>query len=109
MAFVKRKPDQVAAEAAVSEDCAFARDYPAIWEYLTMEKWDDGDTRETSTLLMLFEDGCFKACLNDRALGRSAWTTADSPSKALQRLDNAIQQGSADWRAKKQFNGPKRR
>jgi len=90
--------DEKAIAGAVGTDPAFERDYPAIWEYLTLTRWDDGRARETSTILFLVEEGTWKACLNDRAGERSLWTSGTSPEGCLRALNDHLVEGDGEWR-----------
>jgi hypothetical protein len=92
------------AEAAESEAARapgwspFAKDYPALWEYLSAVSWEDGTSRETSTVLLFTEDGRVKACLHDRAEARSLWSSGEGVEGALGALEHALETGQAEWR-----------
>lgn len=77
--------------------------FPRLVEYLEEVKWDDGSKRETSTLMLLVEDGWLKACLNDRAMGCSLWVTADTVEAALDALEGHLERGDGEWRVRKPF------
>lgn len=83
--------------------------YPTVFQYLTDAVWDDGSPRETSTLMLLVEDGWLKACLNDRAMGRSLWVTGDALADVLAALELHLASGSGDWRVKKPFGATGKR
>jgi hypothetical protein len=72
--------------------------FPVLWEYLTTARFEDGSHRETSTLLVMVEQGRVKACLNDRDAGRSLWASADGLETALRHLEAALGDEGADWR-----------
>lgn len=100
MAFV-RKPGPGGAggdTGGVPDDPDFAGVYPATWEYLTLAEYPEGGRRETATLMILVEDGLFKACLNDRANDRSAWVSGDSFDRVLTRLEAVLATDTAEWR-----------
>jgi len=79
-------------------DPAFASQHPALLEYLTLDRFDDGSRRETASITLFFGDGSFKACLNDRSNKRVAFVSADSPIAVLGALEKGIQEDSLDWR-----------
>lgn len=79
--------------------------FPTLFEYVTNGEWDDGSGRQTSSLLLFFEDGLFKVCLNDRALGRTCWATGRSAEGAVMSLEGALASGSNDWRKSKHPSG----
>jgi hypothetical protein len=77
--------------------------FPRLVEYLEETKWDDGSRRETSTLMLLIEDGWLKACLNDRANGCSLWVTGDALVAVLDALEGHLERGDGEWRVRKPF------
>lgn len=79
-------------------DPEFPKSFPALFEYLTSDAWEDGKPRQRATLLLLIEDGSLKGCLNDRALERSLWATGASVGGVLLALERAVQSDSAEWR-----------
>lgn len=83
--------------------------WPHLITYLSDSKWDDGAPRETSTLMLLVEDGCLKACLNDRAMQRSLWVAAGGLVAALDVLEGHLEEGSGEWRVKKPFGATGRK
>lgn len=72
--------------------------YPDVWDYLTALVYPDGGRRQSSTLLLCCEDGCVKACLNDRDQSRSLWVSGESLETALEALQRALESGTASWR-----------
>ena len=85
----------------VSSDTTFADHYPALLEYLSENRWEDGTARECATLTVFFEDGLFKCCLNDRANSRVAWCSSLLWDDLLEQLDHGIQEGKLAWRLSK--------
>jgi hypothetical protein len=86
------------APGSLPDDVEWAGQYPALWEYMTAGQFPDGKARQTSTVLLLIEDGVWKACLNDRALARSAWASGDTLERVLVRLEAMLATGAAEWR-----------
>jgi len=74
--------------------------FPALWEYLTVQSWEDGTSREVATIMLFCEASQWKAWLNDRAEGRSAWASGSTAAGALYSLEGALVAGTADWRAR---------
>lgn len=98
--FVKpreERPDDLGL-VRVDFDSAFVDDYPALAEYMTLNHWDNGDARETATLLIFVEDGRFKACVNDREESRSGWVSADGFRSLLEAVEKGLREGTIDWR-----------
>lgn len=103
-----KKPVASGSGARASSAAQFMYDervrFPTLVQYLNDTSWDDGAVRETSTLMLLVEDGFLKACLNDRAMGRSLWVAADGVDAALAALESHLAAGTGDWRVKKPFS-----
>jgi len=76
----------------------FAKENPALWEYLTVDRWPDGKVRETATITIMFEEGRWKGCLHDRANSRSCWRSGASLSELIASLEDAMTDPAAEWR-----------
>lgn len=70
----------------------------AVRAFLTDETWDDGSKRALGTIMVMFEDGRFKAWVNDKSSGRSAWVSASTLSELFLTLDEGISTDTLDWR-----------
>lgn len=107
--FVKRlvpvAEGEVVHERAVDEE--FARNYPALAEYLTCD-WLEGAVRETSTLGISVDAGQWKARLADRDTGLVTFVSSDGFYAVLDALEGRLARGEADWR-RDQFAKPKKR
>lgn len=99
--FVPASPDDpVAGGIPASADPGEWGDIiPAISEYLVLDHYDNGESRISATLLLFVQDSRWMVCLNDRERSRSAWASGATPMDALVALDQALQTGSASWRA----------
>jgi hypothetical protein len=80
---------------------ALAVAYPSVWAWLTDTRYDDGSSRQTSTLLIFTEDGSVKACLSDRDRSATGWASGATLEACLEALDKRLEAGTLDWRAKK--------
>lgn len=74
---------------------------PALCEWLTAGRWDDGKPRKTGTVMLVAESGTWKAWVHDRDAGRSAWLSAASIVELVQALERLCSGGPAEWRADK--------
>lgn len=72
--------------------------YPALAEFLTLARWDDGAEREPGTVMVLCEAGKWKAWLHDRAGRRSGWVSADGPIELLDCVEGSLLADSIGWR-----------
>ena len=78
---------------------------PALFEYLSGDRYPDGSPRERSTMTVFCEDAVVKLCLSDRDQGRTLWRSARTLEDALLALEGAIQDGTADWRRSGSYKG----
>lgn len=76
--------------------------FPTLVEHLGDEAWEDGSTRETSTITIFLENGMVKMALNDRDGQRSLYITCSRWKDAMNALEKAAAAPSADWRGWKQ-------
>lgn len=94
------RPEKSQVAPAVADDlnCPVLRvGHPAIWDYLTIDRYDSGQSRKTSTLMVLVEEGHVKCCLNDRERNRSMWIAAMSLSEALDLIETHLDAGTGRW------------
>src|SRR5271166_763011 len=79
----------------------FKQHFPLLWEYCTAESWSDGSPRVTASVLVFFEAGVFKCCLNDRASCRTGWSSGNTAEDALASIEGHLRANSMDWRKSK--------
>lgn len=97
---MRRDPDQKpsASSDAVCDLSVSAADIQSVVEYITTDTWEDGSSRETSTVTAFSDDGVVKLCLNDRDRERTCWVSGRTLLEALIRLEEALRSGVVDWR-----------
>jgi hypothetical protein len=97
-----RRPTQGAGKLQPGEPAArddvSAIDYPTTVEWLTRTVWEDGAKRATGTVMILAEDGVFKAWLHDREAERSCWLSAGSLLDLVAKVEDVLESGGGDWR-----------
>lgn len=71
---------------------------PALQEFLTLQKWDDGSSRKPGSISLFWEDGCFKVWCNDKDASRSASVSAVTLEDLLLRLEGKLTEDSLEWR-----------
>lgn len=84
-----------------AEDSKLQAQLPGLFEFLSLLRWDDGAARETGTVLLLAQDGVWKAWVNDKDAGRSAFLAAPTMAELLTLVDEKLTLDSIDWRASK--------
>lgn len=86
-------------------DEAWMLKHPALVEFMTLEAFDDGQLRQTTTVLLFSESGVYKACVSDRDGGRVAFVTAGGLVSLLDAVEAGLQQSSLDWRPARKWKG----
>jgi hypothetical protein len=81
---------------------AWVKAHPALWEYLTVDRYEDGSPRQPSMLCLFCEDGFIKLALQDRQEGRSLWVSAESIPEAVELLEGNLSEGRGEWRRSRQ-------
>lgn len=100
MTFLKRVVPQggKATPGGPFPDEHFARDFPALYEYLTSTAWPDGSPRKTSSLSLFCEDGVLKVCCNDRECGAVLFAAGRTLQDALRALEGLLTAEGTPWR-----------
>ena len=80
------------------KDEVFEGFYPKLFAHLNETQWDDGKPRKTSTLLLMIENGRWKAFLHDRDAKRGCWLTGEAWEWLLEQLEAAVDSSSTEWR-----------
>ena len=88
-------------------DVKFQKAYPTVWDYVVQSKWDDGTPRETGSIMIFVQDGCFKGMLRDKDAGCVLWVAAPSIFGVLEAMEAAVSSPTADWRMDRQAGGGK--
>ena len=78
-----------------------AENFPALAEFLTATRWDNGDVRAPGTLTVFTDGPVWKVCLSDKDAGVVAFVTAESPDGVLLAANKGLETGSLDWRSQK--------
>lgn len=74
-------------------------EYPALYEFLTLEVWPEGGgERMPGSLLVFSQDGLLKARLVDNDRDEVAFWSAQGLHQLLQRVDRDLREGHGDWR-----------
>lgn len=104
----RRKRDEKCNPNRTAVDDRFESQWPTLYDYLTSTCYDDDpkQPRDTSTLLIFGADGCFKACLRDRAEHCCCWCAAASLIDLLGVLDAELANGTAVWREDRLSGAP---
>lgn len=89
--------------------CEMMRRCPHLHTFLVDTTWDDGEPRETGTVLIFCDGGRVKACLNDRALDRSVFVTGTTLWGLLDALEEGLEHNALEWRSKGGSGGKRRK
>jgi hypothetical protein len=100
VAFLRRA--SIAAEGVgagpMFTDPVFMKDWPALYEYMTEQKFPDGKPRKTCSLTIFGDDGQVKACLNDREDNLVLFASGKTMKTALNALEGLLTAPETPWR-----------
>lgn len=99
--FVKRalsKASVTTSRTHAAADEVFGSEYPALLEFLTLQRDDDGKARQTATVNIFAQDGHFKAFLNERQSGRSMCVAAKTIEELYACLEAELCSDNPGWR-----------
>lgn len=108
MSLLKRNRDvggRGAAGVVAASPSPSMAELPTLWEFLTLEQWDDGAKRVTGSLLLFADDGSLKIMLNDRDSGKVAFRTLRSGECPFVAAEDALCDASTDWRGMRKAKG----
>ena len=83
-------------------DPEFQETFPAMSEFMTAPSYPDGSAREKATVSVFFEDGVFKACLNERDRGLVLFVSEAKFACLFEALELLLQGEHVPWRISKQ-------
>lgn len=111
--FIKRKErgneaSQERPKVSIEQtDGAFAKKYPATAEFLAVEEWSPEQARERGTLTVFWEDGMFKAAINDRDGEQVAFVSKVTFLALLDAIERGFVKDDHDWRSTRAKGKPK--
>lgn len=89
-------------DLSVPFDELMASRYPTVWSYLSDAVYEDGSSRQTSSLVVFVEDGLVKVCLSDRDQERSAFAAGSCLLDALEAINVGLETNAIQWRRQRQ-------
>lgn len=92
-----------AAAAAAGDGVAAADPDVQKWaatlvEFLTQLSWGEGEKRKTGTVMVLAENGVWKAWVHDRDGKRAAWVSGGSLLDLVDSVDQGLANDSLTWK-----------
>jgi hypothetical protein len=72
-----------------------------LCEWLSSTSWEDGSARCTGTMMLMAEDGRWKAWLHDRDGSCSCFVSSESLEGAVAAAAKAVASAGGDWRPDK--------
>jgi len=100
MGFIQRSlaKAKTVGPASACADTALAKSHPALFEFLTCTKNDDGSVRKVSTVTFYFDQGQFKCFLNDKDSMKSLCVVAPTMNALWIALEASITSADPGWR-----------
>lgn len=92
----------------VEERVTFFTKLGTVVEFLAMRAWPDGKVRTPGSITVFFEEGTYKAAVNDKDADVVAFLSARTLSGLLEALEKGLAGNSLDWRRSKWGAGKKR-
>lgn len=71
---------------------------PALVEFLTVSKWEDGSTRQAGTVMLMVDGMVWKAWIHDRDGKRSCFVSARDPLALLSVVEDVLANSGGEWR-----------
>jgi hypothetical protein len=71
---------------------------PALVEFLTVSKWDDGAPRQCGTVMLMVDGVVWKAWVHDRDGKRSCFVSARTTRELLMAVEDVLANTGGDWR-----------
>lgn len=87
----------------------FAKNFPDLYEFLSLEVYEDGSQRQTATITLFVSASGYQACLNDRDQGQATFVTSASVDGLWAALDKGLREDTLAWRPSQAGYGKKRR
>lgn len=76
----------------------FQKSHPTLWEFLTLEAYEDGTERRLPTITLFVSPVGLQACLNDRDQSLAAFVTSGTVDGLWAALEKGLAEDSLDWR-----------
>jgi hypothetical protein len=76
---------------------------------MTADRFEDGSSRETSTLMFFHDGSYFKAMLKDRAEGTVAFVSAVDIEGCILIIEDGLERNTLDWRRDQKPGGKGKR
>jgi hypothetical protein len=105
----QRRPADGASAPAVSSDPEWVLQLPALHEFCTLERHDDGTARRVSTVTIFADGGSWKVFCNERDLGCSLCASGPTIAEALGALEVMLESENPPWRLSGATNGSPRK
>jgi hypothetical protein len=99
MALLRRQAAAAAAGAGFAATDPDVEKWAAtLLEFLTRLSWDEGEKRKTGTVMLLAENGVWKAWVHDRDGKRAAWVSGGSLLDLVDAVDQGLANDSLTWK-----------
>jgi len=83
----------------------FGEAFPALWEFMTLARWESGKARVLGSLTLFVESGLVKCCVNDKDRRLMAFVGASGLLAVLEEVEKQLQEDCVSWRPSKDRSG----
>jgi len=93
------RPEAAAVDGMLPiHDEQWVKKFPTLAEFISRVLWEPGQPREKGSVFLFFEDGVFKACLNDKDSSQVAFTSSLTFAGLWEALEKGLAKNTLDWR-----------
>ena len=107
----RRAKEGTSADGAISSPplCDWSKKFPTVTEFLTLLRWEDGASRESGTVTLMYDDGMAKAAMNDRDGELSCFVSGKTFTALFHAMEKGLVEDSLEWRKKRPYQTPRRK
>jgi len=88
-----------------AEGGSWSKSLGSLVEFLSSSSYDDGSPRKPGTVMVMWEDGAWKAWLHEREMSATAFLSASTPDGLLKVVNDALAADRVPWRPDRRPQG----
>jgi len=84
---------------------SFGAAFPALWEFMCLDRWENGKSRVAGSLTLFVEAGMVKCCVNDKDRRMMSFVGASGLVAVLEEVELQLEESRLSWRPAKDRSG----
>lgn len=84
---------------------AFGEAFPALFEFMSLARWESGKARILGSLTLFMEQGLVKCCVSDKDARLMAFVGASGLVEVLEEVEKQLAEGCVSWRQARDRSG----